>query len=132
LESASLHHVCIRVTSLQQAEKFYSEYLGLEKLWEFTLSAEHAAVIFKINSECRFLTFDCFPGRLEIFSSLGEVEPAPGGQHFCLSVKNHEGLLKKLSALGVEVREVTREGRRLVFIADPDKNLIELKAEGIK
>lgn len=122
-----LHHVCVRVSDLQAAAAFYGELLGLDKLWEFTLAAEHARDLLGIGQDCRFTTYACGSGRLEIFSAGNKaIAPVPGS-HFCLILENRDALAEKLRRAGVLLRETLREGRRIVFASDPDGNWIELK-----
>ncbi len=127
-EEICLHHVCLRVSNLRQSEVFYAGFLGLKKLYEFTLSADLAQTLMNVPGECQFISFECPEGGgLEIFSSKAPMPPAPVGNHFCLGVSHREDLLTKFQATPVNIREAQREGRRLVFIEDPDGNLIELK-----
>ncbi|MBN1595555.1 VOC family protein [candidate division FCPU426 bacterium] len=122
-----LHHICVRVSNLNQSEMFYGGFLGLKKLYAFTVQAEDARVLFNLPSECRFLTFECPEGGgLELFQTEGNSR-ASAGCHFCLGVYNREPLLEKLRQAQVTIRETVREDRRIVFVLDPDDNLIELK-----
>jgi len=127
-EKICLHHVCLRVSSLKQAEIFYSGFLGLKKLYEFTVSAEHAQILFNITEDCHFVSFECPDGGgLEIFSCSSAISAVPVGCHVCLGVIERESLLEELRQANVTIREVSREGRKIVFVLDPDDNLIELK-----
>ena len=127
LGEARLHHVCLRVSDLERAARFYGDLLGLERLWAFTLEAEHARALFDLPASCRFVTFAGVQGRLEIFST-GEAGPVPvPGQHFCWLVPERDSAAERLRQAGVPIRESVREGRRIVFASDPDGNWFELK-----
>jgi len=124
---AKLHHVCVCVTDLKTAEDFYVGRLGFRKLREFSLESKHAQILFGIRQTCRFLTLESAAGRVELLSAPGLV-PAPApGQHFCLILKERDRLADELRQAGVPIKEIMREGRRIVFASDPDHNLIELK-----
>lgn len=126
-QSLHLHHVAVRVSDLQAAEKFYGQLLGLRKLWEFDLSAGHARALFGLDHACHFVTFAFDGGRLELFHCPeAPSTPAPG-QHFGLTLQQRDALAEALSRAGAPIREILREGRRIVFTADPDGNLVELK-----
>lgn len=127
-ERICLQHVCIRVSNLKQAEVFYSGFLGLKKLNEFTLSVEHAQTLFQIPQACKFISFECPDGGgLEIFTTAGKPAPPALGSHFCLGIYHRNEIVEKLLQANVTVREIAREGRKIIFVLDPDENLIELK-----
>ncbi|MCD4812227.1 VOC family protein [bacterium] len=127
-EKIYLHHVCLHVSKLNQSEIFYNGFLGLKKLDAYTVPAEYAKTLFDIQAECRFISFECPEGGgLEIFSTDQSLPHAQGASHFCLGVSQREKLIETLRAANVTIREIAEGDRKVVFILDPDDNLIELK-----
>ena len=126
-----LHHACLRVRALEPAESFYVEGLGLRRLWTFALSRGHAAALLGIDAPCRFLTLGGEAGRLEVFQADVPWTPPAAGAHVGFLLADRDAVLARLAERNAPVREAVREGRRIVFVADPDGNWIELKpAEG--
>ncbi|MCK5243308.1 VOC family protein [bacterium] len=127
-EKSYLHHICLCVSNLRQSEVFYEGFLGLRKQYEFIVTEEQAQILFNIPAECQFISFECPDGGgLEIFTAVDAMPTSSPGSHFCLAVTNREALLERLRMANVEIRELAREDKKVVFIADPDDNLIELK-----
>jgi catechol 2,3-dioxygenase-like lactoylglutathione lyase family enzyme len=127
-EKRYLHHICLRVSNLKQSEVFYEGFLGLRKQYEFVVTEEQARILFNIPAECQFISFECPDGGgLEIFTAVDAMPKSSAGCHFCLAVADRETLLEKLKLANVEIRELAREDKKVVFITDPDNNLIELK-----
>jgi catechol 2,3-dioxygenase-like lactoylglutathione lyase family enzyme len=125
---AVLHHVCVRVQDQARADAFYAGLLGLERLWEFTLTAAEARVLYGLDGPCRMTAYAGAQGRLETCCPGGPgFVPVPG-QHAAWVVPDRDALVERLRRAGVPLRELTREGRRLVFCSDPDGNRWELKS----
>jgi catechol 2,3-dioxygenase-like lactoylglutathione lyase family enzyme len=126
-DGAVLHHVCVRVVDPARAEAFYTGLLGLERLWEFTLTAAEARLLYGLDRPCRMTAYAGMQGRLETCCAEGSVFAPLPGQHAAWVVPDRDDLVERLRRAGVPLRELTREGRRLVFCSDPDGNVWELK-----
>lgn len=126
-KTLALHHVCLPVSDLNRSELFYEKILKLKKCWTFTLAKEHAKQLYNIDDDCCFSTFDCSPGKLELCHAPSvDVKPVPG-QHFALSLSDRRLFLEHLKKDAIPLFDISREGRHIVFIKDPDGHLIELK-----
>ena len=125
------HHVGILTAHPQKLIKFYSEKIGFDIAETKDISEELMVRIFGIPSPATLTKLKLDQVILEIISlEIQLVKKRPVGvagyNHWGVSVSNKEAFIQELKAKGVPVLEVDRGGRTIIFVVDPDGNLIEI------
>ncbi len=111
MELRGVHHVSINVTDLDETLRFYTETVGLERLWRPSGIGEGAWL-------------GCPDGR-EIHLICQPV-PENHGQHYAFEVADVDATRATLEAAGRRVRSTEIDGVcRQVFCRDPSGNLVE-------
>ena len=90
-----LHHVAMVCTSLENADLFCGEILGLEKIKTFTLPEDLADQIFEIAATCDMITYGDENLTIEVFLVGKTPDQQKGFGHFCLEVENRDDFLNK-------------------------------------
>jgi catechol 2,3-dioxygenase-like lactoylglutathione lyase family enzyme len=123
----NLVHIGIVSSSEAAADRFYADLLGLEKTRRSALPAELARPLFGRDEDCEILYYGGGDLVFEVFLS-GEPEPSERKiSHTCIGVADREALLKRCAELRFEVRDAPKGDSRVVFVADADGNLFEVK-----
>jgi lactoylglutathione lyase len=124
-EISGINHIGIRVTSLEQARKFY-EQLGFEFLIgpigpEPVAIMEHPSGVninFILNADSGVTN--------NVLMDISERHP--GYTHMALTVTDIEAVQATIENLGIEITEgpvTLPDGGVMLFIRDQDKNVIE-------
>lgn len=130
------HHVGVTVAELEPAVEFYRDVLGLEVLDRFTVSGEaFSAAVGVEGATGNFVHLDADGARIELIEYEPEDEERtapsvnqPGATHVGLSVSDLDGFYESLPE-GVETLSeprTTSTGARILFVRDPEENLVEL------
>ena len=122
-------HSALRVSSSEEASRFFEGLLGFSLLKEYEVKKELSIKLFGINRDLPTRLYDVGGGvSLEVFIDGENEESWPTLAHICLEVEGREALKKKAREMGFRVVEVEREGTYdLVFIHDNDGNVFEIK-----
>ncbi|MDS0300872.1 VOC family protein [Halogeometricum sp. S1BR25-6] len=132
----SAHHVGVTVADLEQAVEFYRDTLGFPVESEFSVSGEAFATAVDVeNATGRFAHLDAGGVRVELV----EYEPegnaqaessvnCPGAKHLGFSVDDIDSLYESLEGQVETLSEprTTDTGSRILFVRDPEGNLVEL------
>ena len=129
-EIAGINHVGIRVTDLEKTRAFY-EQLGFEFLLgpvgpELVAIMEHPSGVninFILNANS-----DSTENIL-----MDEPVKHPGYTHIALDVTDIKAIEKAMNRLGIEITEgpvMLPDGGVMLFIRDPDRNVIEFHQNG--
>jgi catechol 2,3-dioxygenase-like lactoylglutathione lyase family enzyme len=122
-------HVGLVSSSEQDADRFFGDLLGLPKTRKSSLSCELVQALFGIDQDCELAYYGDAGLVFEVFL-MGWSEPSTRRiSHTCIEVADLEDLLRRSRAMGFEVREVQKGGKVIVFLADADGNLFEVKAK---
>lgn len=118
MKTLELNHVAILSSDVERSRRFYAEVLRLEEMARPAFSFPGAWFRLGAAQELHIIGGE----------SVEPSAPKVRGNHFALRVDDLEEWRKHLEALGVIVRgPVTRpDGALQLFIADPDRHLIEL------
>ncbi len=124
-EISGINHIGIRVTSLEQARKFY-EQLGFEFLIgpigpEPVAIMEHPSGVninFILNADSGVTN--------NVLMDISERHP--GYTHMALTVTDIKAVQATIEGLGIEITEgpiILPDGGIMLFIRDQDRNVIE-------
>lgn len=135
-ESTRAHHVGITVSELDRCLDFYRDVLGLEVLDRFTVSGtDFETAVGVEDATGNFVHLDADGARVELVSyepagegrSLEQVDQ-PGATHIGLAVDDlksfYEGLPDDVET--VSEPRTTETGSTILFVRDPEGNLVEL------
>ncbi len=124
------------VTELDRAVEFYRDVLGLAVIDRFTVKGESFAKGVGVEGATgRFAHLDAGSARVELveYDPEGTDQPSatvnqPGAKHLGLEVDDIDAFYESLPA-DVETLsdpQTTESGSRIVFVRDPEGNLIEI------
>ena len=134
------HHVGVTVSDLDRAVDFYTETFGLDVAAEFAVGGEAFADAVAVDGAAADFAHLVAGGEgaetvVELVAYEPEGEPTadpelnrPGAIHLGLSVDDVEAFYRELDD-GVETRSeprTTESGTTILFVVDPDGNLIEV------
>ncbi|RQG93889.1 VOC family protein [Natrarchaeobius chitinivorans] len=132
----SAHHVGITVSDLESTLPFYRDVLGLSVVDRFTVSGDAFSDAVDVDgASADFVHLEADGIRIELveYEPEGRRSPAtglnqPGAAHLGLTVPDLDsfvdGLPEDVPALS-EPR-TTESGSSIVFVRDPEDNLVEL------
>lgn len=129
------HHVGLTVSNLERAIEFYRDGLGFPLLDRFEVSGEAFSTVVGIeNASGTFAHLDAGAVRLEVVEYDPEADGTnaelnqPGAAHVGIAVDDVDAFLEDLpeSVEPMSEPRTTASGTRLVFLRDPDGNLVEL------
>jgi catechol 2,3-dioxygenase-like lactoylglutathione lyase family enzyme len=130
------HHVGITVSDLDRAVDFYREVLDLPLLDRFSVGGEAFATgVGVAGARADFAHLDAGGARLELVSYEPAGEPVgrqrvnrPGTAHVGLAVDDIDAFAGSLPA-DVETEsspQRTESGTKILFLRDPEGNLVEI------
>ena len=124
---SELIHTCYRIADIDRSVGFY-EKLGFEERGRLPIRDEAINVFMGLPGD---------GARLELTWNRGATEPyeiGTGYGHIALTVDDLDGMLERLSQVGIDPERppyaVRDGGSRLCFVRDPDGYRIELIERG--
>ena len=128
------HHVALRVTDFAVAKAWYTEKLDFRVVHEWPFADEQLAYLAPANDDGFMIELlgggDPLPIDAPTYTDLGDSLRYAGYHHFCINVTSIDATVAELKARGVtivtEPFQLDAISRKLVFLADPFGNLIEL------
>ena len=122
-----LLHVALVRRSEAASDRFFQGVLGLARTRTKTVSAELSAQLFGREQEHQLVYYGNEHLEIEVFvSDRGDFAETHLG-HVCLEVEDPQELLARCAAAGIAVRQAVRGSSSVIFIADEDDNLFEIK-----
>lgn len=122
-----LRHVALTCSSEENSDRFYQDLLGLEKLEPKILPSSLSRAIFNIDNELRMINYTGKAVHFEIFIAKDSKRSANPIAHVAIEIDDQEAFLKKCAEVDVNVSQIPRGDRTLIFIRDFDGNLFEIK-----
>lgn len=122
-----LRHVALTCSSEENSDRFYQDLLGLEKSEPKILPSSLSRAIFNIDNELRMINYTGKAVQFEIFIAKDSKRSANPIAHVAIEIDDQEAFLKKCAEVDVNVSQIPRGDRTLIFIRDFDGNLFEIK-----
>jgi len=132
----SAHHFGVTVTDLDRSIEFYRDVLGLDVLSRFSASGEEFATGVGVEEAAgTFAHLDAGTARVELVEYEPEGDDATGAainqvgaKHLGLEVDDLDATYENLpdDVETLSEPQTTESGTRILFVQDPDNNLIEL------
>ncbi|MBM3310590.1 MAG: hypothetical protein FJY80_03670 [Candidatus Aminicenantes bacterium] len=122
-----LHHLGLVCRSVERADRFYRDVLGLEKSPPKSLPASLARPLFGLDKDVVVLNYAGKGVRFEVFVLEGASPAAAVPAHACLETDDLEGFLIRCRGWDVPVIRVPKGESWVTFIRDGDGNLFEVK-----
>ncbi len=123
-----LLHVALVRSSEAASDRFFQDVLGLARTRTKTASAELCAELFGREREHQLVYYGNEHLLFEVFvSDRGDFGETGHLGHVCLEVDDPRELLARCVAAGIEVRRAVQGNSSVLFIADEDGNLFEIK-----
>ena len=122
-----LKHLALTSSSVENADTFYADLLGLTKSEPRPLAPELSKAIFNIDQELVIVHYQDERVHFEIFIAPSDGENSPKIEHTCLEVDNLNLFLQKCNQLNIDVSRISKGAKTLIFIRDFDGNLFEIK-----
>ncbi|NGM69486.1 VOC family protein [Natronolimnobius sp. AArcel1] len=135
-QSLEAHHIGVTVTDLEAVVPFYQDVLGFEIASEFAVAGEEFSDAVSVDDAAgTFVHLDGHGIRIELveYDPEGEtVSPVglnqPGGMHLGFTVDDLEAFAASLpeSVETLSEPQTTATGNSILFIRDPEENLVEV------
>jgi hypothetical protein len=119
--------VALVCSSEDNCDRFYGKLLELTRLNSKILPAALSRQIFNLDSELTIINYADDNIHFEIFINGRDSRGSQKIEHVCLEIAGLEGFLEKCRAMEVDVLQIPKGDKMLVFIRDFDGNLFELK-----
>ena len=124
-----IEHVAIGYNSEEEADKFFSDLLGLKKIRSKSVSEDLMQSFFGVKKKSKFVIYGDKDSSFEVFITNDDSKAHDIYSHFCLLIENRDEFVAKASSMGFDVIKVPRkegEGYYL-FVKDIFDNLYEIK-----
>ena len=124
IQGLKFNHVAFRVRDFDASIRWYGDAFGATEAFRANQDDGAPQLVYLELAHGQFV--ELFPNGK---NPIEQPHDPIGYGHYCLTVANLDAALAHLKTLGVEPVSSPRTGRagqRLVFIADPDGNRIEL------
>ena len=122
-----LHHAAIICSSLENADRFYQEIVGLETIKTSTLDETLTEKIFGRAIECRVVLYGNENFAIEVFIIKKSQWENARFEHLCLEMEKREEFLVKCESHGLGVKRIPKGDKVLAFVEDFNGNLFEVK-----
>ncbi|EMA61826.1 VOC family protein [Halorubrum lipolyticum] len=136
MSDPTAHHVGITVSDLDRAVDFYTETFDLDPLTEFAVGGDafaEAVAVEGASAEFAHLDADGIRIELVAYDPAAESDGTPqlnrpGATHLGLSVDDVEGFYADLNddVETLSPPQTTETGTTVLFVRDPEGNLIEV------
>ncbi len=122
-----VHHIALVCQSEENADRFYQDILGLERIRSFTVSAELSKGCFGFDQSYQAMTYVRDEMNFEVFVIDKPTVIHPRLHHVGLEVEDLRGFLDKCREMQVEIAEVSKGEGVITMIKDFDGNVFEIK-----
>ncbi|MCP2604666.1 VOC family protein [Candidatus Aminicenantes bacterium AH-873-B07] len=122
-----INHIALICSSEEVADKFYKNFLGLNKIRTFIVSSNMAYKIFNFIREYKVILYSNNQIKIEVFIDEEYKGNKNSISHICIEVKSREELISKAKKFGIHYLKIPKQDSFYLFIRDHDGNLFEVK-----
>jgi catechol 2,3-dioxygenase-like lactoylglutathione lyase family enzyme len=124
-----LEHFAVSANSEEEADKFFTKVLGLEKTRDFKVDADLISQFFGVNTDQHLLRYESEGLAAEVFINKERETAENLFSHVCLVVENRDQIAQKAQSLGYKVIKVPRKNSDsyYLFLNDGFGNIYEIK-----
>lgn len=122
--STLIHHVALECSTVQSADLFFSNVLGIPKVKSTMLAPELCTSIFQVDRPVQMETYDNGRMRVEVF-----ITPEPVSSSFVhvgIAVESKTDFVTRCQQQGFAPFFVEKNGKQLLFVRDFCGNLFEV------
>ena len=122
-----LIHVSLVCRSIENADHFYGDCLGLEKTATKTLPDDLSNALFGIDEPLTILNYKKNNAFFEIIIVEKEILASNGVNHTCIKVDDIDSFIKRIDSYALKKIEAIKGDKTITFVSDFDGNLFEIK-----
>jgi len=122
-----VRHVGLATRSLENADRFYGQLLGLRKSEPKTLPAAISRLLFNLDKDFTVVNYADDTLHFEIFVYNGDSRAFGPPGHVCLEAENLDALVERCRAMNFPVVRAPKGEGWITFIQDDDGNFFEIK-----
>lgn len=123
----NIHHVGIINNKEDNADRFYSGFLGLKRVRQYTVPPELSEQLFSIKEEIKAIVYEGNGIRIEVFIYPKFKRFREEIRHTGILVEDMQSILNKAKSYSVEYIIGKTKDKTVHFIKDYSGNLIEIK-----
>ncbi|MFX0022719.1 MAG: VOC family protein [Candidatus Hermodarchaeota archaeon] len=122
-------HIALGYNSEQEADKFFIDLLGLNKIRTKNVPSDLMEKFFGVKQKQTFIVYGNDDSNFEVFITNDKSKAKDIFTHSCLLIENRDEFVNRASSMGFDVIKVPRnEGTGYyLFIKDAFQNLYEIK-----
>ena len=122
-------HVGIGYNSEEEADKFFIDLLGLNKIRSKSVSKDLMQSFFGVQKESKLVLYGDDDSSFEVFIADDDSKAQDIYTHSCLFIKNRDEFVARAISMGFDVIKVPRKDSEgyYLFIKDLFNNLYEIK-----
>ncbi|MDX1799269.1 MAG: hypothetical protein R3255_11520 [Candidatus Lokiarchaeia archaeon] len=122
-------HMAVGYNSEEEADKFFVDLLGLNKIRSKSVPYDLMEKFFGINQEQKFVVYGKDDFNFEVFITNDMSKAKDLFTHSCLLIKNRDEFVNRATSMDFDVVKVPRNDGigYYLFIKDAFQNLYEIK-----
>ena len=124
-----IEHLALGYNSQEEADKFFMELLGLNKIRSKTVPPELMEKFFSVKKEYGFVVYGDDDLNFEVFITNDKSKANDIFTHSCLLIENRDDFVNKATSMGYDMVKVPRQDGNgyYLFLKDSFNNLYEIK-----
>jgi methylmalonyl-CoA/ethylmalonyl-CoA epimerase len=127
MRNMHVQHIGLVCVNEDNADRFYRDFLGLEKSKKTTIPASLMEPLFNVEADIDVCNYSGSGVQFEIFFSDDPEQFSSGMAHACLKLQQAEALLERAQTQGIKVMRIPKGEKWVTFIEDFDGNKFEIK-----
>lgn len=129
MKKIKIEHIAVGYNSEEEADKFFINLLGLNKIRSKSVPPDLMEKFFGIKREQKFVVYGKADSNFEVFITNDKSKVKDIFTHSCLLIKDRDEFVDKANTMGFNVVKVPRKDGDgyYLFIKDSFQNLYEIK-----